>query len=182
MEVRSLTVGPVQENCHIARLDGAAQAVVIDPGDEAPRLLEAIEALGVEGRVLQDAPNQDATGVLTFLARQKYDLVVMGTPDPWSIALVAPKYPDTRFYLPDMPVQALRQALVDLGKTNPQAVSRLPKNVQGTVFRAEEAGYLAGYLSGLMEERRPGRDVVGSVGGYDFEGVNRWIVGLGASC
>ncbi len=142
--------------------------------------IRAVEALGVEGRVLQVAPNQDATGVLTFLARQKYDLVVMGTPDPWSVALVAPKYPDTRFYLPDMPVQALRQALVDLRKANPQVVPRLPKNVQGTVFRAEEAGYLAGYLSGLMEKRRPGRDVVGSVGGYDFEGVNRWIVGYQA--
>ena len=142
--------------------------------------IRAVEALGVEGRVLQVAPNQDATGVLTFLARQKYDLVVMGTPDPWSVALVAPKYPDTRFYLPDMPVQALRQALVDLRKANPQVVPRLPKNVQGTVFRAEEAGYLAGYLSGLMEKRRPGRDVVGSVGGDDFEGVNRWIVGYQA--
>ena len=48
MDVRTFTVGPVQENCHIARLDGAGQAIVVDPGDEAPRLLEAIDALGVE--------------------------------------------------------------------------------------------------------------------------------------
>ena len=46
MDVRTFTVGPVQENCHFAIRAG--QAVVIDPGDEAPRLLEAIDALGVE--------------------------------------------------------------------------------------------------------------------------------------
>ena len=37
MDVRTFTVGPVQENCHIARLEGSAQALVIDPGDEADR-------------------------------------------------------------------------------------------------------------------------------------------------
>jgi basic membrane protein A len=131
--------------------------------------IRAVQAFGVEGRVLQVAPNQDAQGALTFLARQRYDLVIMGIPDPWSIAAVAPKYPDARFLLPDLPRQALLQA-----------VPRVPKNIQGTVFRAEEAGYLAGYLSGLMEKRRPGRDVVGSVGGYKFPGVDRWIVGYQA--
>ena len=31
-----------------------------------------------------------------------------------------------------------------------------------------------------MEKRRPGRDVIGSVGGYKFPGVDRWIVGYRA--
>ena len=131
--------------------------------------IRSVKAFGVKGRALQVAPNQDAQGVLTFLARQKYDLVIMGIPDPWSVAAVAPKYPDTKFLLPDVPVQAL------LG-----AVPRMPKNVQGTVFRAEEAGDLAGYMSGLMETRRPGRDVIGSVGGWRHPGVDRWIVGYQA--
>lgn len=131
--------------------------------------IRAVKAFGVEGRVLQVAPNQDAQGALTFLARQKYDLVILGIPDPWSIAAVAPKYPATKFLLPDMP----RQALVPM-------VPRAPKNVQGTVFRAEQAGFLAGYLAALMEGRRPGRDVVGSVGGYKDPGVDRWIVGFQA--
>ncbi|MGI8506806.1 MAG: MBL fold metallo-hydrolase [Solirubrobacteraceae bacterium] len=42
------TVGPLQENCYIVRAKGSDTAVMIDPGDEAPRLLEAIEALGIE--------------------------------------------------------------------------------------------------------------------------------------
>src|SRR5262245_41296609 len=131
--------------------------------------IRAVKAFGVQGRVLQVAPNQDAQGALTFLARQKYDLVIMGIPDPWSVSAVAPRYPDTKFLLPDMPREALQPM-----------VPRAPKNVQGTVFRAEQAGFLAGYLAALMERLRPGRDVVGSVGGYKFAGVDRWIVGFQA--
>jgi len=47
MDVRSETVGLVQENCFIARPDGGDRAVVIDPGDEPDRLLAAIDELGV---------------------------------------------------------------------------------------------------------------------------------------
>jgi glyoxylase-like metal-dependent hydrolase (beta-lactamase superfamily II) len=48
-DVRSFTVGAVQENCHIVRADAeATRAVIVDPGDEPQRLLEAAEALGVE--------------------------------------------------------------------------------------------------------------------------------------
>ncbi len=49
LDVRSFTVGPVQENAYIVRADrSATRAVIVDPGDEAPRLLGAIEDLGVE--------------------------------------------------------------------------------------------------------------------------------------
>ncbi len=48
-EVRSFTVGAVAENSHIVRAGPeASTAVIVDPGDEAPRLLEAADALGVE--------------------------------------------------------------------------------------------------------------------------------------
>ncbi len=48
-DVRSFTVGPVQENSYIVRASNDAQrAVIVDPGDEAERLLEAIDGLGVE--------------------------------------------------------------------------------------------------------------------------------------
>ncbi len=48
MDVRSFTVGPFAENTYILRRDGAERAVVVDPGDEAPRLLAAIAELGVD--------------------------------------------------------------------------------------------------------------------------------------
>ncbi|MGI9183733.1 MAG: MBL fold metallo-hydrolase [Solirubrobacteraceae bacterium] len=47
IDVRMFTVGLVQENCYIVRPPGADRAVIVDPGDEAERLLEALTALGV---------------------------------------------------------------------------------------------------------------------------------------
>jgi hydroxyacylglutathione hydrolase len=47
IDVRMFTVGPVQENCYFVRLPGADAAVIVDPGDEAKRLLEAQHALGI---------------------------------------------------------------------------------------------------------------------------------------
>jgi hydroxyacylglutathione hydrolase len=46
--VRMLTVGPVQENCFVLRRDGAEQALIVDPGEEASRILAAVEELGVK--------------------------------------------------------------------------------------------------------------------------------------
>jgi hydroxyacylglutathione hydrolase len=54
LDVRSFTVGLVQENCYIVSdpkqapgPDGLCPAVIVDPGEEAERLLEAAQALGV---------------------------------------------------------------------------------------------------------------------------------------
>jgi len=41
------TVGMVQENAYLVRRDGSDRALMIDPGDEAPKLLTAVEELGV---------------------------------------------------------------------------------------------------------------------------------------
>jgi hydroxyacylglutathione hydrolase len=47
IDARTFTVGPVQENAYIVRLPNADRAVMIDPGDEAERLINALEALGI---------------------------------------------------------------------------------------------------------------------------------------
>ena len=47
MDVRMFTVGLVAENTYLFRRDGSERALIVDPGDEAPKLLGAIEALGV---------------------------------------------------------------------------------------------------------------------------------------
>ena len=48
MDVRMFTVGPIGENCFLIRgEDDPSRAVIIDPGEEAPRLLGAIDELGV---------------------------------------------------------------------------------------------------------------------------------------
>ncbi|MFL5823250.1 MAG: MBL fold metallo-hydrolase [Solirubrobacteraceae bacterium] len=48
IDVRMFTVGPVQENCFIVRNQGAGDAVIVDPGDEAERILAALEELQIE--------------------------------------------------------------------------------------------------------------------------------------
>jgi hydroxyacylglutathione hydrolase len=49
LDVRAFTVGPVQENSYIVRASAdATRAVIVDPGDEPQRLLEAVDALGVQ--------------------------------------------------------------------------------------------------------------------------------------
>jgi hydroxyacylglutathione hydrolase len=48
MDVRSFTVGQVAENCYVVRGDGADHGLIVDPGDEAERILGAVEELGIE--------------------------------------------------------------------------------------------------------------------------------------
>ncbi|HUJ35487.1 MAG TPA: MBL fold metallo-hydrolase, partial [Solirubrobacteraceae bacterium] len=48
IDARMFTVGPVQENCFVVRRKDATTALVVDPGDEAPKLLGAIDSLGIE--------------------------------------------------------------------------------------------------------------------------------------
>jgi hydroxyacylglutathione hydrolase len=48
LDVRMFTVGPVQENCFIVREKDAPAAIIVDPGDEADNLIEAIERLGIQ--------------------------------------------------------------------------------------------------------------------------------------
>ncbi len=48
-DVRAFTVGPVQENSYIVRSAAEeSRAVIVDPGDEAERLLSAAASLGVQ--------------------------------------------------------------------------------------------------------------------------------------
>jgi hydroxyacylglutathione hydrolase len=48
IDVRMFTVGPVQENSFIVRRKDATNALIVDPGDEADRLLAALDDLGIE--------------------------------------------------------------------------------------------------------------------------------------
>ncbi|MGA8805159.1 MAG: MBL fold metallo-hydrolase, partial [Solirubrobacterales bacterium] len=47
MDVRTFTVGQIAENCFLFRQDGSDRALIVDPGDEAERILSAAGELGV---------------------------------------------------------------------------------------------------------------------------------------
>ena len=70
MDVRGVTVGPVQENCFIAKgADG--RGVVVDPGDEAEVILSGIEELGITkvDAILLTHCHFDHVGALAPVAR-----------------------------------------------------------------------------------------------------------------
>jgi hydroxyacylglutathione hydrolase len=67
MDVRGFTVGPLQENCWVVRGEGD-RAVVVDPGDEAERLIAATDELTVEA-ILLTHTHFDHVGAVAALAR-----------------------------------------------------------------------------------------------------------------
>ena len=68
MDARCVTVGPLQENCWIVRREDSDRALVVDPGDEADRLIKAIEGLTVEA-ILLTHTHFDHVGAVAALAR-----------------------------------------------------------------------------------------------------------------
>ena len=70
IDVLMATVGPVQENCFIVRPQDGERAVIVDPGEEAPRLLEAIDELGVTlEAILLTHTHFDHVGAVAPIAR-----------------------------------------------------------------------------------------------------------------
>ncbi len=71
-DVRSFAVGPIQENAYLVRASGdATSALLIDPGEEAPRLLEAASALGVQiEAILLTHCHFDHIGAVAPIARE----------------------------------------------------------------------------------------------------------------
>ncbi len=47
MDVRMFTVGQVAENCFVFRREGSDRALIVDPGDEAERILAPVNELGL---------------------------------------------------------------------------------------------------------------------------------------
>jgi len=52
MLVETLAVGPLQVNCHIIGCEDTAQAMVVDPGDEAARILRSLDEAGLTLEVI----------------------------------------------------------------------------------------------------------------------------------
>jgi len=70
IDVEMFTVGEVQENCFLVRPKGGEHAVIVDPGEEAPRLLQAIEDAGVTlEAILLTHTHFDHVGAVAPIAR-----------------------------------------------------------------------------------------------------------------
>ena len=93
------TVGPLQENCYLVRREGSDRALLIDPGDEAPKLQAAMDELGVEPEAIllththfdhigAVAPLARATGAPVYCPRE--ELPVLADPSAFFGAMFGP--------------------------------------------------------------------------------------------
>src|SRR3954452_17854707 len=128
-------------------------------------LQRAQKELGIKGRVLTSKSAADYVPNLTTLAQQQYDLIIpVGFLMADATAAVAKQVPNGKFSIVDFPAAALK------GK---------PTNVEGLLFKEQEAGYLAGYLAGLYAKDNNIK-VVSSVGGQKIPPVDHYIAGYEA--
>jgi basic membrane protein A and related proteins len=127
-------------------------------------LQRAGRELGVKTRVVQAQSPADYIPNLSALARQGYDLVIgVGFTEIQAMEAVAKQFPKSHF------------AIVDVANADEGGL----KNVEGLLFKEQEAGYLAGYAAGLAAKQRGGK-VVSSVGGMKQPPVDRYIAGYQA--
>jgi len=126
---------------------------------------DAESQLGVETRVLVSDSNADYVPNLTTLAQQQFDLIVpVGFLMADATNTVASKLPDAKFAIVDFSAAGLKDK---------------PKNVEGLLFKEQEAGYLAGYLAGLWAKDNNAK-VVSTVGGQKIPPVDHYIAGFQA--
>ena len=125
-------------------------------------LLRAEKELGVQGRVLTSSTGADYLPNLTTLAHGGYHLIIpVGFLMAQATDQVAKGFPSSKF------------AMVDSDAT---AEPGDPKNIEGLLFEEQQAGYLAGYLSGLYAKSK-GYKTISSVGGEKIPPVDHYIAG-----
>jgi basic membrane protein A len=128
-------------------------------------LEDAQSELGVEGRVFISKSAGDYIPNLTTAANQKYDLTVsVGFLMGDATNTVASKVPSSNFAIVDFSAAALKDK---------------PTNVEGLLFKEQEAGYLAGYLAGLWAKDN-NANTVSTVGGQKIPPVDHYIAGFQA--
>jgi basic membrane protein A and related proteins len=125
-------------------------------------LLKA-EKMGVKGRVIQSKSSADYIPNLQSCVRQGAGITIgVGFLMQDAMDAVATSFPSDKFAIVDVDVTGLKHK---------------PKNVQGLLFKEQEAGYLVGYAAGLWAKANHGT-AVGSVGGIKIPPVDRYIAGF----
>jgi len=154
---RQVSIGLVFQN---TSLDDPYQSGVL------VGLRRAVRELGVTVKTIAAPPLRSSQGSYRYLVQHGYDLILTyGFFESGEIARAALKYPDGHFAIVDASVRDQKQP---------------PRNLHGGDFRTEQPAFLAGYLAALLERRRPGKDVIGSVGGVRIPTVDSYIAGYRA--
>jgi basic membrane lipoprotein Med (substrate-binding protein (PBP1-ABC) superfamily)/DNA-binding SARP family transcriptional activator len=158
-------IGPSAGTARVALLleeplGAAPRSTFADAQLEGLRLAET--KLGVTTKVVSAGPTSDTTKrTVEALVDQGYGLILVSGGVDAGLASLLHRRPRTRFVFVDS----------SLGVLHGRA------NATGLVFDDQAAGYLAGYLSGLME-RSDRRHVVSAVGGVATPAVRSLIDGF----
>lgn len=125
--------------------------------------LHGAEGSGVVGRAVRGTSQADYVRELRACAEDGAGITIgVGYELATAVDQTATAFPRAAFAIVDVDVRTL---------------THRPANVEGLVFKQQEAGYLAGYLAGLWAARRGGK-AVGSIGGLDIPPVDRALAGF----
>jgi len=120
------------------------------------------EKAGVKGRVIQSQSSNQYIPNLKTCAQSGAGITIgVGFLMTDAMDAVATSFPSSKFAIVDVDVATLKHK---------------PKNVQGLLFREQQAGYLVGYAAGLWAKQKNAK-AVGSVGGIKIPPVDRYIAG-----
>ncbi len=117
---------------------------------------------GVKGRVIQSKSAADYIPNLQACVKAGAGITIgVGFLMADQMDVVASSFPSSKFAIVDVDVTGLKHK---------------PKNVEGLLFKEQEAGYLVGYAAGLYVKATHGK-TVGSIGGIKIPPVDRYIAG-----
>jgi basic membrane protein A len=152
-----------------------ARVAVVLQGDGCPPkhtveicegIREAARRTGIRTRVVAPTMRESLEDFLSLTAQQGYDAIVLaGIGLEPAVLRVARRYPDVPF---------------TFFSGSRAEVKNPPPNVSGLLLQAREAAFLAGWLAAKLEQRRPGPDVVGVVGGFEVPPVTDFVDGFAA--
>lgn len=135
--IQVFTVGPFQENCYVVARDG--DLLIVDPGDEADRLMEAIDATGLRPRyLLLTHGHLDHVGAVSAL-QARYDCPVLAPADELPLIEQLPLQCQL-FGLPPMTPPRVDRTIADgeslaFGQGTIEAIATPGHSPGGTCFR-----------------------------------------------
>ena len=125
--------------------------------------LQHAQRAGIKGRVIQSHSDAEYIPNLKACVQSGADITIgVGFLMDSAMDTIATAFPNNKFAIVDDDVTFMKHK---------------PKNVEGLLFREQEAGYLVGYAAGLWAKSHGGK-AVGSVGGLKIPPVDRYIAGF----
>jgi basic membrane protein A and related proteins len=125
--------------------------------------LQLAQKRGIKGRVIQSKSPADYIPNLKACVQSGAGVTIgVGFLMTDAMDAVASSYKSGKFAIVDVDVKSMKHK---------------PKNVEGLLFKEQEAGYLVGYAAGMYAKAVKAK-AVGSVGGLKIPPVDRYIAGF----